>query len=83
MIWIKDSNDHPRVKIRQLISGKIFKDIGIKQFFIEMDGESFQDRFLNMIHFGDWLSYWCAILHKSDPTPVTKIEKLKSQLESY
>ena len=48
-----------------------------------MDGKSFQDRFLNMIHFGDWLSYWCAILHKSDPTPVFKIEKLKSQLDSY
>ena len=48
-----------------------------------MDGETFQDRFLNMIHFGDWLSYWCAILHKSDPTPVSKIEKLKTQLRSY
>ena len=83
VVWMKDCNDHPRVKIRQLISGKILKDIGIKQFFIEMDGETFQDRFLNMIHFGDWLSYWCAILHKSDPTPVIKIEKLKSQLESY
>ena len=32
VIWIKDGDDHPRVKIRQLISGKILKDIGIKQF---------------------------------------------------
>ena len=35
VIWIKDSNDHPRVKIRQLISGKILKDIGIKQFLLK------------------------------------------------
>ena len=39
VIWIKDKNDHARVKIRQSISGKILKDIGIKQFYIEMDGD--------------------------------------------
>ena len=32
--------------------------------------------------FGDWLSYWCAILHKTDPNPVFKIDHLKNKLES-
>ena len=35
VIWIKDKSDHPRVKIRQSISRKIFNDIGIKQFSLK------------------------------------------------
>jgi len=33
-----------------------------------------------MIHYGDWLSYWCAILHGTDPSPVVKIAHLKQEL---
>jgi len=47
-----------------------------------MDGDVIQERILNMIHFADWLSYWCAIFHKTDPTPVFKIDKLKRILDS-
>ena len=35
---------------------------------------------LKFIHFGDWLSFWCAIFHKTDPTPVKKIDLLKNKL---
>ncbi|MBT4369354.1 MAG: bifunctional phosphoglucose/phosphomannose isomerase, partial [Candidatus Marinimicrobia bacterium] len=31
-------------------------------------------------HYGDWLSYWCAILHGTDPSPVEKISRLKEEL---
>ena len=33
-----------------------------------------------MIHYGDWLSYWCAILHNTDPSPVKNIQTLKYKL---
>jgi hypothetical protein len=45
-----------------------------------MIGEYFQERFLHMIHYGDWLSFWCAILHETDPSPVEKIVRLKNEL---
>jgi len=35
---------------------------------------------VNLIHFGDWLSFWCSILHETDPTPVKKIDALKEIL---
>ena len=81
IIWLKDKTDHVRIKHRQKISKGIFDEIGVKQFSIKVKGNSFQERFLNMIHFGDWLSYWCAILHKTDPSPVLKIDRLKKSLE--
>ena len=52
----------------------------IASFSIKVNGESFQERFLNMIHYGDWLSFWCAILHETDPSPVEKIVRLKNEL---
>jgi len=82
IIWLKDKSDHERNKYRQNITESILNEIKIKQFSVEVKGNSFQERFLHMLHFADWLSYWCALLHKTDPTPVLKIDRLKNSLES-
>jgi hypothetical protein len=47
---------------------------------VVVEGNSIVERYLHMIHFGDWVSYWCAILHETDPTPVKKIDQLKKIL---
>jgi Bacterial phospho-glucose isomerase C-terminal region. len=47
---------------------------------IQIKGNSFQERFLHMINYGDWLSFWCSILHETDPSPVIKINRLKKEL---
>ena len=80
VLWLSDTDDNPRVKRRQKITQDILNEAGVDQFVLEMTGNSFQERFLHMIHFGDWLSYWCAILHGSDPSPVEKISRLKEEL---
>ena len=66
------------------INGKkraILNEKKVDQYVIKMTGNFFQDRFLNMIHYGDWLSYWCAIAHNTDPSPVTNIDRLKTELK--
>ena len=82
VIWLEDCHDNKRNKIRKQITESILNDIEIEQYSIQMDGDTFQERFLNMIHYGDWLSFWCAIFHKTDPSPVEKIIKLKNILSS-
>ena len=44
---------------------------------IRVDGDSFQERFLNIIHYGDWLSFWCAILQTRIPVPLQILIDLK------
>ncbi len=83
IIWLKDERDYVRIKYRQKVSKNILEEIGIEQFSIQVEGVTFEERFLHMIHFGDWLSYWCAILHNTDPTPVEKIERLKISLNNF
>ena len=83
VIWLIDKSDHKRVQCRQKISKMILDEIYIDQISILVSGNSFQSRFLHMIHYGDWLSYWCAILYRTNPSPVHKIARLKHELKIY
>ena len=82
IIWLKDKDDHGRVKLRQKATRKILRKNGVKQSVLKMNEKSFSDRFLHMIHYGDWLSYWCGIAHESDPGLVEKIIQIKKKLAS-
>ena len=80
IIWLFDDKMNQRNKVRQKIVIDILDKIGLDQFKLEVMGNNFEERFLLLIHYGDWLSYWCAILHKIDPSPVNNIEILKNKL---
>ena len=81
VIWLRDENDNERVRARQNITKSLLDDIDIMQHEVNAEGISFLERLLNLINYGDWLSYWCAILHNTDPSPVEKINKLKKALK--
>jgi glucose/mannose-6-phosphate isomerase len=80
ILWLCDNSDNQRVKFRQEITQTILNEKKVDQFVIEMTESTFQERFLNMINYGDWLSYWCAIAHNTDPSPVKNIARLKKEL---
>ena len=80
IIWLFDKRMNERNKERQQIVMDMLDKIGLDQFKLEVIGNNFEERFLLLIHYGDWLSYWCAILHKIDPSPVKNIEILKNKL---
>ena len=80
VIWLTDKKMNDRNKARQQIVMDMLYKLGINQFKLEVIGNNFEERFLLLIHYGDWLSYWCAILHKTDPSPVKNINILKNKL---
>jgi len=80
IIWLFDKRMNERNKERQKIVMDMLDKIGLDQFKLEVIGNNFEERFLLLIHYGDWLSYWCAILHKTDPSPVNNIKILKDKL---
>ena len=81
VIWLRDKNDNVRARARQDITKTLLNDIDIMQHEVSSEGNCNVERLLDLINYGDWLSYWCAILHKTDPSPVEKINKLKKALE--
>mgnify|MGYP001203438811 FL=1 len=80
IIWLVDKDNHKRNILRMNQTNSLIKNFSSNQHFIEMKGDIGIERDLKFIHFGDWLSYWCAIFHKTDPTPVKKIDLLKNKL---
>ncbi|MBU0529794.1 bifunctional phosphoglucose/phosphomannose isomerase [bacterium] len=81
VIWLRDKNDNERLRARQDITKTLLNDIDIMQHEVSAEGANSVERLLDLINYGDWLSYWCAILHNTDPSPVEKINKLKKTLE--
>ena len=75
-----DVEDHKQIKKRQRTTSKIISEYAGNQITIESKGDSFFERLFYLIYFGDWVSYWTAICHKTDPTPVKKIDKIKKVL---
>ena len=80
VIWLKDEKDHPRIAVRQDSTREIIGDLCANHEVISAQGDSAAIRYLQLIHYGDWVSYWCAILHQTNPTPVKKIVRLKAIL---
>lgn len=80
LIWLLDKNSHPRIITRHRISEKIINSRVADQYTIEVSGSNAFSRLLHLIHYGDWVSYWCAMAHGTDPTPVHKIDQLKKEL---
>ena len=44
------------------------------------EGSSLLARIFSLVHLGDWLSFYLAVLHGEDPTPVSVIDTLKKEL---
>jgi glucose/mannose-6-phosphate isomerase len=80
ILWISDQSCNARNSLRLGSTKDILGSIPAIQKKVELDGASFTERFIHLLHFGDWISYWCALLHIIDPTPVTNIDKLKKIL---
>lgn len=80
LIWITDKYSHERTKTRRRITSGIIGELSQNEIVIEAKGESETAQLLELIHMGDWISYWCALEHGTDPTPVVKIDQLKKAL---
>ncbi|MEE9166018.1 MAG: bifunctional phosphoglucose/phosphomannose isomerase [Candidatus Neomarinimicrobiota bacterium] len=80
IIWISDSGDHPRIQRRQELTREIIGN-GVKsQISVQSRGETRMERLFYLVYLGDWVSFWVAMLHRTDPTPVVRIDRLKGLL---
>ena len=70
----------PRIQKRFEVTHELLTQHALKQEEITVEGESALGEILWAIHFGDYVSYYLAILNGVDPTPVTAIDFLKNAL---
>lgn len=77
---VRDGGDHRRTGFRMAIVRKMIADLGIPVAEVETVGQSALARMFSVIQWGDFASYYLAILNGVDPTPIAAIDHLKKEL---
>ncbi len=77
---LRDSADHKRIQMRMDLTRKIVGQYAHSVTELLTQGKGFLSRMLSLVHLGDWISVYLAVLYQVDPTPVEVIQYLKSEL---
>jgi glucose/mannose-6-phosphate isomerase len=80
VIFLEDPDDPPRIRTRQEITKKILGGLGIQIRSVASNAKERLSRRLGLIYLGDWTSYYLALLQKTDPIVINRIDYLKAQL---
>ena len=71
---------HPRIKLRYEVIGGLLTKAGIGCRTVDGVGMEALAQMLSAVMFGDYTSYYLAMLNGEDPSPVAPIEHLKDRL---
>jgi len=81
MIVLLDSDLlHERIKLRYQITQQLLEKSGIYYQVVKAEGRNALSQMLELVFFGDYVSYYLAMLNQVDPTPVAPIDFLKNAL---
>ncbi|MBI4429578.1 MAG: bifunctional phosphoglucose/phosphomannose isomerase [Ignavibacteriales bacterium] len=80
VVFLRDKGTHKRVAVRENITKGIVSQYTPNVSEVWSEGTTLLARMFSLIHFGDWVSFYLAVLNNEDPTPVKVIDFLKSEL---
>ena len=80
IVWLKDRDDHPKIKERFNATAEILKSTA-SQSNLEYVGCDLLTRSYRLVYFLDWVTFYLAILYKTNPTSIDKISRLKEILK--
>ncbi|MCU0453246.1 MAG: bifunctional phosphoglucose/phosphomannose isomerase [Bacteroidetes bacterium] len=80
VVFLRDVGTHPRVRIREDITKQWIAALAGGITDVPSLGRTLLARMFSLIHTGDWVSLYLAILNGVDPEPVEPINFLKGEL---
>jgi len=80
VVMLTSSLNHPRVRLRFDITRKLLQEHGFISDTIEARGHSALAQVLSSVHFGDYVSYYLAMLYNVDPWAMQSIDFVKNAL---
>ena len=69
-----------RIQLRYQVTCHLLERANVDYQMVDAEGISPLSQMMSLVLFGDYVSYYLAILNKIDPTPVKAIDYLKQQL---
>ena len=80
VVLLRSPHLHPRTLIRYDVIADVLRRAEINHETLDGLGESALSQMMSLILFGDWVSYYLALLYETDPSPVKVIDYLKKRL---
>jgi len=80
VVILQDKEDNLRVKKRMEIVKELVMDQALSVIEISTIGKTRLERLFSLVQLADWVSIYLALLNEIDPTPIAKIDILKSKL---
>lgn len=80
VIMLCSSFDFPRIQLRWKATEELLAREGVSHTALYARGTSRLAQVLSLVHFGDYVSYYLAMLNDVDPTPIEAIAFLKQKL---
>jgi glucose/mannose-6-phosphate isomerase len=80
VVMLRSSFDHARVRTRWDVTGELLLRERVAYASLEGRGLSRLAQMLSLVLFGDYVSYYLALLNEVDPTPVETIAFLKQRV---
>jgi len=80
VIFLRSAYDHPRVHLRHDLTRRLLMTQGINTDTVTALGETRLAQMLSVTQYGDYASYYLAMMNGVDPTPVPQIDLLKEGL---
>ncbi|NOZ06635.1 MAG: bifunctional phosphoglucose/phosphomannose isomerase [Chloroflexi bacterium] len=82
VVMLASPTYHHAVRQRLEITGMLLSEAGVSWEKTDAVGDSRLAQMLSMIHLGDYVSFYLAMLNDVDPTPVEPIARLKEALQA-
>jgi glucose/mannose-6-phosphate isomerase len=80
VLMLRSGLDSQRIQERWDVTRELLNREGVVAEEVHGRGESALAQMLSLIHFGDYVSFYLAVLNDVDPTPVRTISFLKQRL---
>ncbi len=80
VVFLRSPRLHPRTLLRYKLTAEMLAQRKVSHETIEAKGKSALAQMMSQVYFGDWVSYYLALLYETDPYPVKIIDFLKKRL---
>jgi len=80
VVLLRSPSLQRRIQLRYQVTCQLLDRAKVSYQIVDGDGTSPLSQMMSLVLFGDYVSYYLAILYKIDPSPVKAIDYLKEQL---
>lgn len=83
VVMLRSPRLHPRVRARYEATADVLSHAGVEYEIVDARGDAVLAQLMSLVLYGDWVSYYLALLYGEDPSPVRVIDYLKRWLSEH